>query len=244
MTTEQLVRDQLDRATRDVPEVPTWPRPSGSDAAGDSTAGPASPSQRSPSSARAPSASGPPSRAVPTTARDNPAADAGVADVPVADAPVADAPRSGDYVVGTDIDERMAATVAAHLPGLPAADDVYPSDTEHRGPMPDADFAQATDWQAAYTTPSSQVLLIMALAVETPQPFSCDGCTATQVPGGTLYRQKFTSAGDQWFGTYYARDDGSVVNAFEYVPVGNAADRVVTDKQLAELVQDPELRFG
>jgi hypothetical protein len=64
------------------------------------------------------------------------------------------------------------------------------------------------------------------------------------VPGGTIYRQTFSSSGEQWFGTYFVREDGSVVNAFEHVPVGKAADRVVTDEQLERLVQDPALSFG
>jgi len=235
MTAEQLVRDQLDRATRDVAGGPDLAasirlgrrqrlrRRAGLALAAVAVVG-----------AGAVGVGTALSGDSPTTARDNPATDAGVAD----------APRAEDYVPGTDIDERMAATVAAHLPELPAADDVYPSDADHRGPMPDAEFAQATDWQAAYTTPSSQVLVIMALAEEVTQPFACDGCTATRAPGGTLYRQKFTSGDEQWFGVYFARDDGSMVNAFEHVPLGNAADRVFTDRQFEALVQDPALTFG
>ena len=240
MTTEQLVRDQLDRATRDVPAGP--------DLAASIRLGRRMRQRRRAGLALAAAAvvgvgavgvGAALSGDSPTTAHENPAAEAPAA---VDQGPVDQVP--GDQVPGTDIDDRMAATIAAHLPDLPAPDDVYPSDTEHRGPMPDADFAQATDWQAIYTTASSEVLVIMALADESTQPFTCDGCAEAQVPGGTVYRQTFTVSGEQWFGTYFVRDDGSIVNAFEYLPVQNAADRVFTDQQFEDLVQDPALSFG
>ena len=57
-------------------------------------------------------------------------------DAPVAEAPAPASP--GDFVPGTDIDEKLAAVVAAQLPALPAPDDVYPSDshTPARSPTP------------------------------------------------------------------------------------------------------------
>ena len=41
--------------------------------------------------------------------------------------------------------------MAEHLPALPEPNDVYPSDSETAGPLPDDAFARATEWQAVYT---------------------------------------------------------------------------------------------
>lgn len=165
-------------------------------------------------------------------------------DVPVANAPA----TTTDYVAGTEIDTDMADVIAEHLPSLPAPDDVYPSDSHTTGPMPDADFAQAEDWQATYTLDSSKLLVIMAAPSEGGLP-QCDGCTKEKVKGGTLYHQTFSS-GDplQWyFGTYFVRPDGSVVNAFEMVTARREQDatagRQLSDADLAKLVQDERLWF-
>ncbi len=56
--------------------------------------------------------------------------------------------------------------VAGHLPSLPAPDDVYPSDSHTAGPMPDADFASAEDWQAAYTLADGHGFLLMTALAE------------------------------------------------------------------------------
>jgi len=166
-------------------------------------------------------------------------------------APLAGAPAGPtDYVPGTDIDEKLAAIVAQHLPALPAPDDVYPSDSHTAGPIADADWASAEDWQAAYTENGNQVLLITGLPSEGPD---CEGCSGHKVPGGTLYREDSSSVGDDgrtrwYFGTFFARDDGTFANAWEIVRAdGEAAaagQRQVSNADLADLVQDPGLTFA
>ena len=80
--------------------------------------------------------------------------------------------------------------------------------------------------------------------------FRCPTCTKEAVPGGTLYTQTFTSGGpdEWWFGSYFVRDDGFGVNAFESLTAAGeqaaAAQRVLSDSALAALVQDPRLTFG
>jgi hypothetical protein len=167
-------------------------------------------------------------------------------------APLAAAPAAPtDFVPGTDIDEKLAAIVAQHLPALPAPDDVYPSDSHTAGPIDDADWASAEDWQAAYSENGNQVLLITGLPSE--GPVECGGCPSHQVPGGTVYRDDSSSIGDDgktrwYFGTYFARDDGTFANAWEIVQADDeeaaAARRHVSNADLAALVQDPGLTFA
>ena len=163
-----------------------------------------------------------------------------VRDAPVAAAPAPSAPD--DFVPGTEIDEALAAVVAGHLPSLPAPDDVYPSDRHTAGPMPDADFASAEDWQAAYTLPDGHGFLLMtALAEE--GPFSCPDCEHDAVPGGAIYHQVTQQEDGQWqYGTWYVRDDGSLVGVFEYAPA--EGDRALSDADLEALAQDPGLTFA
>ena len=85
---------------------------------------------------------------------------------------------------GTQIDETMEAVIAEHLPGLGAATDVYPSDWDHNGPMPDADFADATDWQAAYDLSADEELLVFMGWPKPgePPPTKCPECEMTRCP--------------------------------------------------------------
>jgi hypothetical protein len=238
MTIEQLVRDQLDRATRQVPGGPDLGvvvrrgrqqrrrRRGGLALAGVAGVGLGALGVHV--------ATADDSRSV------------------VNDAPVAEAPApSGDFVPGTDIDENVAAVVAARLPALPAPDDIYPSDSHTAGPIPDADWASAEDWQATYTENGNQVLLITGLPSEGPN--ACEGCPSQQVPGGTVYTQPYSSTGQDgrtkwYFGVYFARDDGTFANAWEIVVADGQqaaeAQRHVSDADLAALVQDPGLTFA
>ena len=145
----------------------------------------------------------------------------------------------------------MATVVAEHLSSLPAPDDVYPSDGQTAGPIPDADFGRAQDWQATYTTEVGQALVITGLPVELGG-WRCRDCDTEKVAGGTLYRQTYSTDGTDgtltwWFGTYFVGDDGRFVNAFEAVvapDVQSATDqRQLTDSDMAGLVEDPRLRF-
>jgi hypothetical protein len=165
-------------------------------------------------------------------------------------APVAAAPAGPtDYVPGTDIDAKLAAVIARHLPALPAPDDVYPSDSHTAGPIPDADWASAEDWQATYTQNGNEVLLITGLPSELTSgcPHSC-----RPVPGGTMFHENSGSVEDgttRWyFGTFFYRADGTFANAWEIVDADSqkaAADqRHISDAELEALVQDPGLTFA
>ena len=148
---------------------------------------------------------------------------------------------------GTDLDSTMADVIAEHLPALPPPDDVYPSDSNAAGPIPDDDFARAEDWQATYTLSGGDFLVIASAPSE--GGLTCPDCAKEKVPGGTLYRQTFTSGdSDHWyFGVYFVRPDGSTVNAFESLTArteqAGASHRELSDAELAQLVQDPRLVF-
>jgi hypothetical protein len=154
-----------------------------------------------------------------------------------------------DYVPGTDIDEKLAAIVARHLPALPAPDDVYPSDSHTAGPIADAAWASAEDWQAVYTENGNQVLLITGLQSELSSgcPHSCH-----RVPGGTMFHEDSSTVKDgttRWyFGTFFYRADGTFANAWEIVDADGhraaEARRHISDADLAALVQDPGLTFA
>jgi hypothetical protein len=239
MTVEQLVRDQLDRATRYVPGGPDLEAAvsSGRRRRRERRAGLAAVAVAAVVSAPLAVSALLPDRA-----------DQGH-ETRVADATVAVAPAPAvDYVPGTDFDQTMAAVVAEHLSSLPAPDDIYPSDSHTDGAIPDADFARAEDWQATYTTDAGQALVITGLPVEIGG-WRCGDCDATEVVGGTLYHQTYSADDGQtwWFGTYFVSDDGRFVNAFEAVvapDVQTATDlRQLTDDGMEGLVEDPRLAF-
>jgi len=241
MTAEQLVRDQLDRATRVVPNSP--------DLETAIRRGRRRRLQRRGGAAIAAMAVlgiGTVGLRIAMADDAQPVAH----DAPGAEAPaVAPAPNApGDFVAGTDFDQALVAVVAAHLPSLPAPDDVYPSDSHTAGPMPDTDFAQAEDWQAAYTLAGGHEFLLMT-ALASEGPFSCQGCEHHAVQGGEIYREVSQSleSGKWQYATWYVRDDGSTVGAFEYAP-GQVdepvpGDRALSDTDLETLVQDPRLSF-
>ncbi len=184
MTAEQLVRDQLDRATRDVPGSPDletairhgrrrrrMQRRGGAAIAAVAVLGTRG-RRRCGSSTADDRAAGGRRRAGRRSAR-----------------PGSRAERTrATSLPGTDIDQALVAVVAAHLPSLPAPDDVYPSDSHTAGPMPDADFVKAEDWQAAYTLAGGHEFLLMT-ALASEGPFSCQGCEHHAVPGGEIYRE-------------------------------------------------------
>lgn len=169
-------------------------------------------------------------------------------------APVAGAPQvaEGDFVPGTDIDETLAAAVAANIPQAGEADDIYPSDWNTDGPIPDARFANATDWQGYFPVGDNTLGVLMAKAIPgEPAPTSCDElpapCEATTLPDGStrLPFSQHTESGNTFF-VLLTHPDGSVTQAFEKVagPAEGAADRrVVTDAQLGALAEDPSLTF-
>jgi hypothetical protein len=235
MTTEQILRDQLDRATGDVPRLPDLERAV--------RRGRRQRRTRRAGLALAAVAVGVVGVGLAAGGVRAVTGDDGPAVAP--DAPVAGAPAP-DYVAGTDIDDRMAAVIAQHLPSLPAPDDVYPSDRHTAGPIPDADFARADDWQATYTIGGSTVVVI---ASDPREAQGCRGCDSEKVPGGRLYHQRYTSLGpDHWyFGVFFVRPDGSAVNAFESLIAPDeataVAQRQLSDADMEALVQDQRLSF-
>jgi hypothetical protein len=241
MTTEQIIRDQLDRATHDVvggPDLATSIRDGrrrrrttrvGVAAAAVAVLGLGA--------VGALALSGGDPGAV---AKDEPAA----GPAPAAPAPAAPV----DFVPGTDVDDSMAAVIAELLPSLPAPDDVYPSDGKTAGPIPDSEFANAQDWQAAYTTDTGGFLVIMGLPEEIGG-WRCSDCGAHEVPVGTIYNETYSTDDGQtwWFGTYFVSHDGHFVNAFESVQAPDeqtaAGQRQLSDSDMEALVQDPRLSF-
>lgn len=180
---------------------------------------------------------------------------------------VADAPdTTPDFVPGTDIDEQMQQTISGHIALLGAADDVYAGDWKHDGPLPAADFAKATDWQASYTLGAhEQVLVVMGFpAPGEATEQGCDTATAggrgaprchqaaagdgTVTSSGYTLLQPASEGLDQYtYITSYQSADGFTVNALERVQAGSwqAANemRMLDDAALTELVIDPALTF-
>jgi hypothetical protein len=152
-------------------------------------------------------------------------------------APAAD-PGPADFVAGTTVDESLQETIASHLSALPAADDVYPSDWNHDGPMPEAQFANATDWQAYYTVDPSQTFRVIAGYLE----HASDGGELGQVE-----TSHYTSGGLFTFNTSFTTQDGFLVNASERISAPSLAAanqaRSLSSGDIAALVQDPALTF-
>ena len=162
-------------------------------------------------------------------------------------------PAATDFVAGTTTDETMVNAVSAHLPGLRQPRDVFPSNADHNGPMPDADFAAATDWQAEYDVAGGGFFRLLLAHAEQPYVPLCDDCLRTEVTGGRIGTDWSRSLADTdvdhpWtFRVVFQGDDGRIAIATE--KVGGATlrsarqARVLTDAQLAALVQDPTLSF-
>jgi hypothetical protein len=159
-------------------------------------------------------------------------------------------------VPGTDIDESMTAVVADHL-DLPAARDVYPSDTAHPGPMTDADFARATDWFAIYAFAGQRAEVSMGYA--DPASLTCatgDGCVSTPVTGGVLQAREGlgwhevtdTGRDDEWVFTTRLVRGGFYVSVREqiFAPSMEAAraQRTLDEAAMVDLVTDPRMTFA
>lgn len=162
-------------------------------------------------------------------------------------------PAATDYVAGTTVDDTMVSTVSAHLPGLGQPRDVFPSNFDHNGPMPDQDFAAATDWQAEYDVEGGGFFRLLLAHAGKPYVPLCDDCLRTEVPGGRIGVDWSQSLADidadhPWaFRVVFQGDDGRIAVATEKVAGATLSSarqaRTFTDAQLAELVQDPTLTF-
>jgi hypothetical protein len=248
MTVEQLVRDQLDRATQHVPAGPDLESAvsTGRRRRRNRRAGLASVAVAAVTAVvAAPLAvsaflSDPTLQPLETRVADQPPAP-----------PVA-APAT-DYVPGTDIDETMAAVVADHLVSLPAAEDVYPSDSAHPGPMTDADFARATDWIAAYALDGQEVEVSMGYA--DPAVLACEvDCTSTAMSGWELqdreasgWHETDPGGAKQWVFVTQVVRGSFYVNLREQIvaPTLDAArtQRTLDHEAVVALVTDPRLTF-
>ncbi len=178
--------------------------------------------------------------------------DDGPAPGPVDDPGAAAAPADPtDFVAGTDVDTRFAALVAEHLPALPDPDDVYPSDFETAGALPDDAFPRATEWQAVYTPEQgSQVLVLMGLPVPGEDPAdTCDGagvpvrgCQVEEEPAGSLLVTQEYSTDDGFTSfTSQVDADGFRVSVLDTRPTPK---RTLDDVLRAHgLVTDPRFTF-
>jgi hypothetical protein len=168
----------------------------------------------------------------------------------------------GTFVPGTTIDTDLAAAVAAVEPSLPAPRDVYPSDWSRNTPLPDADFANATEWQLLYDlSPGVELLVYVSKPIPGESSVtSCparsdrvvhvqDGTQTVDVPGHSCVEADTASGslvtvhdsiGDPvrelWYHSMLTAPDGRFVNVIEQVTAGDpdrAIDlRTLTDDQL------------
>lgn len=244
MTVEQLVRDQLDRATRHVPVAPDLESAVATGRRRRRTRRAGLASLAAAVVVAAPLAA---SAFVPDPAP--PRLGDRVADQSAAPQVVSPAPT--EHAAGTDIDETITAVVAEHLPSLPAAEDVYPSDSEHPGPMTEADIPYATQWIAAYALQGQRVEVAVGYA--SPVVLACEtGCTSTVMSGWELQSRE----ADGWHET---DPDGAkqwvfvtqVVRGFFFVNVREEivapsldaarAQRTLDHEAVVALVTDPRM---
>ncbi len=163
-----------------------------------------------------------------------------------------------DFVAGSSVDETVQATVAAHLPDLPAATQVYPSDWNHSDPIPDADFVDATEWHAVYAVSGAeQVRLVLSQPIPgQPMSVSCAGFQQSDIPcrrvelgdGSVETRSGYLLGSSTYrFMTVHVAPDGFVTETLDDVQAGSVsqarAARRLTDDATASLVEDPALRF-
>ena len=173
----------------------------------------------------------------------------------------ASAPSYHDFVGGTQIDETMQATIDHDLPGLADATKVYPSDWNRDTPLPDAQFENATDWEAYYTlNPEVDLVVLMAkdvpgyplrpkcseIAVSQGQPT----CSVTGLAGGARvasYGFTVDVPHGYWFLSVYTAADGSTVTVSQHVAAASWAQaesrRVFTVDQVSSLASDAALTF-
>ncbi len=148
--------------------------------------------------------------------------------------------------------------MARHLPGLPAATDVYPSDWNTPGPIPGADFADATEWHAVYdVSGSEQLTLLMSRRIPgEPMAPRCDDVQQSDVPcrstvgddGSTEVSFGFVLHDTTYrFLNLHVTPDGFVTEALDDVeahswPEARAA-RELGGEETTALLRDPALSF-
>lgn len=164
----------------------------------------------------------------------------------------APAPAATDHVAGTDVDDTLVEVVAAHLPGLGQPRDVFPSDTEHNGPMPDADFASATDWQAEYDLRDGGLFRLFVGHPSASSAYACPDCVWSPVADGRTATQVSerlgTDGSTRWrFLVVFEADSGFLVSVLEEVSAASedaaVQTRTFTDAELLDLARDDRLTF-
>jgi hypothetical protein len=168
----------------------------------------------------------------------------------------AGAPRYQDFVAGTDLDETLQATVARHLPDLPGAADVYPSDWNHSDAI--SSFADATEWHAVYAVSGAEQLRVVLSEAIPGQPsdLRCGRleqsdipCRQVELPDGSVETRSGYLLGSTTyrFMTVHVAPDGFVVETLDDVRADSVSDaratRQLTDAATSSLVRDAALRF-
>jgi hypothetical protein len=156
----------------------------------------------------------------------------------------------------------MQATIAAHLPSLPAASDVYASDWTRDRPLPDARADEGTDWEAHYELGSGESFMVVMGYVK-PSDRAGDACAPPQGdpaapscevdPGRdgsttTTTAYQNLSNGLYYFQTTFMSDDGGwVVSTFDKVRAESWTDafagRSVDQASAVDLVNDHLMKF-
>jgi hypothetical protein len=171
--------------------------------------------------------------------------------------PATQPPAYQDFVPGTDIDETIQATVAAHVTGAPDATTVYPSDWNRDSPLPDGRAQNATDWEAHYTLGADESLTVSMFKKIPGHPAGtiCHDmdnpglpCTVTTETDGTVRLHYGFTIGDNYrIATIAVAPDGFVVQAFDDVQAASwaAAEQAsrVPQAQLAGVVDDAAMTF-
>jgi hypothetical protein len=172
--------------------------------------------------------------------------------------PATQPPAYRDFVPGTDIDETVQATVAAHLSAAPEATKVYPSDWNRNTPLPDGQYENATDWEAYYSLGADETLIV-SMFKEIPGDPARTAChddmdnpglpctVTTEADGSVLMHYGFTIGDIYRISTVRVAPDGFVVQAFDDVQAASwaAAEQAsrVPQGQLTALVDDSAMTF-
>jgi hypothetical protein len=172
-------------------------------------------------------------------------------------------PSYPDFVPGTQLDEKFQGAIAGHLTTLSEATDAYPSDWNTSGPIPDGQWANATDWQVIYQVGADERMTVLT-GKKTPGEHEGDGCgadpnsgsdqppcTTVDVPGGRVvadsYRLRLGMDTVFVFTTTFVRDNGSEVNAIQQVKSDTwahaVADVAFGPAQLQPVVTDDQMVF-
>ena len=138
---------------------------------------------------------------------------------------------AGDFVAGTNVDDRLVAALAPLIPAGFTASNVYASDWNRNTPLPDAQATNATDWEVYFATSAGETARVV-VGIPDPQEnnqVSCgqgsENCTErTLGDGSTLVTQTY-AVGDSYFrSAVLQRPDGKIVVASDIVPTPSYAE--------------------